>query len=71
MGIPTVTLNLIRRVAELVKPPRAASLPFPFGSPVGEPGNIEQQLGVIRTALSLLETAEVPGTISQMPFKWK
>jgi len=51
--------------------PRAAHLPFPFGSPIGEPGNKKQQIEVIKAALKLLETVEKPGTIVELSFKWR
>lgn len=70
-GIPTVTLNLIKKVAEINKLPRVGHLPFPFGSPVGEPGNKKQQIEVIKAALKLLETVEKPETIVELPFKWR
>ncbi len=44
---------------------------FPFGSPIGEPGNKKQQLDVIKAALKLFETAEKPGDIVELPFKWR
>ncbi|MFW5790391.1 MAG: hypothetical protein ACOCWE_03965 [Bacillota bacterium] len=62
---------MIKKVAELNKLPRAAHLPFPFGSPVGEPGDKKQQLEVIKAALKLFETVEKPETIVDLPFKWR
>jgi len=52
-------------------PPRTAFVQFPFGSPVGEPGNIEQQHAVITDALQFLATAEEPGAILDLPYKWR
>ncbi len=54
-GIPTACLALVRHVAEVVRPPRALAVPFPFGAAVGPPGDERTQLSVLRTALSLLE----------------
>ncbi|MBF8435558.1 hypothetical protein I0Q91_00570 [Halanaerobiaceae bacterium Z-7014] len=51
--------------------PRAAHLTFPFGSLIGEPDNEMQQIEVIKAALKLIETAKKPGTIVDLPFKWR
>lgn len=67
----TLTLNLIPKVAEIVRPPRSAVLRFPFGSPVGNPTDEQKQLHVLKSALGLLETMDEPGQIVELPFKWK
>ena len=54
-GIPTVCIALVRRVAEIVRPPRALAVPFPFGSAMGPAGDEATQLSVLRAALRLLE----------------
>jgi hypothetical protein len=53
-GIATVSLQLLRLVAEAVRPPRALWLPFPLGYPLGAPKNPERQRGVLLQALALL-----------------
>ena len=62
---------MIKKVAEINKLSRAVYLPFPFGSPVGEPDNEMQQIEVIKAALKLIETDKKPGTIVDLPFKWR
>jgi hypothetical protein len=57
-GIATVTLVLLREVAEKVRPPRALALPFPHGYPLDAPGRPEKQRAVLEAALSLLELPE-------------
>ena len=54
-GIATVVINLLRVVAERVRPPRALFVPFPHGYPLGRPNDSQQQHTVIEAALSLLE----------------
>ena len=54
-GIATVALQLLREIAERVRPPRALWVPFPHGFPLGEPGNPDLQHRVIDDALRLLE----------------
>ena len=54
-GVSTVTLQLLRNVAERVRPPRALFVPFPHGYPLEEPNAPARQLAVIEAALRLLE----------------
>jgi hypothetical protein len=58
MGIPTVSLSVVRKVTERVRPPRSLIVPFAFGYPLGKPHDAALQHQVIRTALRLLESAE-------------
>lgn len=58
-GIATVTIQLLRFVAERVRPPRALCVPFPHGRPLDAPGDKERQLAVIEAALAILEEREV------------
>ena len=41
---------MYRQVAEAVKPPRVALVRFPFGQPLGEPGNADQQRVIVEDA---------------------
>lgn len=54
-GIATVAIQLLREVAERVRPPRALFVPFPHGYPLEAPGRPERQHAVIEAALALLE----------------
>jgi hypothetical protein len=54
-GISTVVLQLLREVAERVRPPRALVVPFKHGFPLDQPNNPPRQLAVIEGALQLLE----------------
>jgi len=70
-GIPTVSIMLLRDIAEKVKAPRTLLLRWPFGHPLGEPGNREQQRTVLHAALTLLVEASVPGTIVEPGYRWR
>jgi len=69
-GIPTVSVSVLREITARVRPPRAVFVRWPFGHPLGEPGNRVQQLVVIRDALEALYTAS-PGTIVDLPYRWR
>ena len=58
-GIATVVLQLLREVAERVRPPRALFVPFPHGYPLDKPGDAARQLAVIEAALRMLEDARL------------
>ena len=71
VGIATVGISIVREYTEKVKPPRTVFLHWPFGHPVGEPGNIRQQRAVVLEALRALYQIEQPGTIVDLPFRWR
>ena len=54
-GIATVSLQLLRSVAERVRPPRALFVPFRHGYPLDAPGEPGRQHDVLDAALRLLE----------------
>ena len=54
-GIATVVFQLLRMVAEKVRPPRALFVQFPHGYPLDKPGDAKRQHQVIEAALRLLE----------------
>jgi hypothetical protein len=64
-GISTVALQLLREVAERVRPPRALLLPFPHGYPLGRADDPASQQAVIEAALSMLEDAEGPPALAE------
>ena len=54
-GISTVVLQLLRNVAEKVRPPRALFVPFKHGYPLDTPGDPGRQRAVLEAALQVLE----------------
>lgn len=70
-GIPTIGISIVRDYSEKVKPPRTVFLKWPFGHPLGEPGNVLQQRTVILEAFRVLYTLDEPGTIIDLPFRWR
>ena len=57
--------------AERTCPPRVAHVRFPFGRPLGEPNNPDQHRVIIEDALRILETATEPGSIVELPYRWR
>ena len=53
-GISTVAIQLLRRVAEKVQPPRALWVPFRHGYPLDSPDQPQKQLAVLEAALGVV-----------------
>lgn len=70
-GISTTVLSVARQITELARPPRAAYVRFPLGMPFGEPGMAAQQRTILRDVLQLIETVRQPGTIVDLPYRWR
>ena len=60
-----------RGMAEKIRPPRVANVRFPFGRPLGEPNNPDQHRVIIEDALHILETATDPGSVVELPYRWR
>lgn len=58
-GISTVAIQLLREVAEKVRPPRALFVPFRHGYPLDAPKQPHRQRAVIEAALRLLEDPDL------------
>lgn len=69
-GIPTVVIGAARDIVEHCGVARFLFVDFPLGSPCGEPGNLDQQRGIFRQALDLLETAPGPMTTQEAGYTW-
>ena len=67
-GVSTVVLQLLRSVAERVRPPRALCVSFPHGYPLGEPSAPARQHAVNEAALCMLENPELaPPALEDFP----
>lgn len=66
-----MTVFLLADIAARVGAPRGLVLRWPFGHPLGEPGNIPQQMTVIGDALRLLAEASEPGVLRELPYRWR
>lgn len=53
-GLSTVVLASMREVAEKMAPPRSLYCEFPLGRPLGRPGDVDFQRGVLERAFDLL-----------------
>ena len=69
-GIPTVIIGSARDIVEECGVPRFLFTDFPLGNPCGKPSDSGMQLSLIRHALDLFESARLPRTTVQTPFRW-
>ena len=69
-GIATILVTMMPYWAGKVGVPRTLAVEFPFAQTLGGSGKIQQQLRVIRQALSVLATADEPGTIIHSAEVW-
>lgn len=51
---------MLAEVTAQIQPPRALSVPYPLGFPLGEPNNVELQMEIMRQLMALLERNDVP-----------
>jgi hypothetical protein len=59
-GIATASITLLPEVTRAVRPPRALSVPFPLGYPLGSPDDPLLQRKVLRALLALAGEDGVP-----------
>jgi D-proline reductase (dithiol) PrdB len=59
-GIATVSISLSREITSKMSLPRVLHAPFPFGYPLGRPGDAALQRSVIVQALALLRREGPP-----------
>lgn len=70
-GIATIGISIVREYTEEIRPPRSVYLRWPFGHPLGEPFNIPQQRAVLNRAFDALYSITTPGTIIDLPYRWR
>jgi len=59
-GITTVVLQLLREVAERMRPPRALFVPFRHGFPLDRPNAAPRQRAVLEAMLALADAPRGP-----------
>ena len=70
-GISTVALSLNRELSEKIGAPRTLYLRYPYGAPLGEPGNVSQQRAILKDMFAALETIKEPGIIIDLTYRWR
>ncbi len=69
-GIATVVIGSARDIVEECGVARFLFSDFPLGNPCGKPYDEEMQREIMGMARDLLESARLPRTTAQTPFRW-
>jgi hypothetical protein len=69
-AIPTVVVGAARDIVEECGVPRFLFSDVPLGNPCGRPWDAELQREIAGLALGLLESATLPRTTVQTPYRW-
>jgi D-proline reductase (dithiol) PrdB len=70
-GLSTVVINIMPVFGERLGAPRTLGVEFPFGHPVGPPGDAALQTRVVEAALDLLVRASPPApVVAHFPEPW-
>jgi D-proline reductase (dithiol) PrdB len=70
LGLSTVIVTNMPYWSEKMGAPRTIGVEFPFGHPLGMPGDRETQMRIIREALRLLDEAREPGEVRELEIEW-
>ena len=66
----TITLSSIPDLTSAVGVPRLAAIEHPLGYLVGQPGDPEGQMAVLRATLRSLAEMTKPGGVTHLPSEW-
>ena len=69
-GIPTLVIGSARDIIDEVGVPRFAFTDLPLGNPVGPADDADQQLRILRSALSFAASATLPRSSVVLPVEW-
>jgi len=69
-GIPTLVIGSARDIVEECGVARFLFTDFPLGNPCGVPYDRTMQRAIAGQGLDLLESANLPRTTVQSPFRW-
>ena len=70
-GMCTVAISLNREISLKVEAPRCLYLRFPYGTALGEPGNVDQQRTLLKEMFIALQAIDRAGTIIDLPYRWR
>jgi hypothetical protein len=69
--LTTIALSNIPDLTAAVGVPRMVAIEHPFGRLLGNPGDRERHMAVLRATLFALEGMQMPGEIRHLPFEWE
>lgn len=66
----TVLVTMMPYWSERIGVPRTVGVEFPYGHPLGRPGDRETQRRIIEEAVRLLAEAQAPGEVRELELEW-
>lgn len=69
--MPAVSVTVRPEVTAFMNVSRAAYLRFPTGNPMGEPHKPEQARAILGAVLEVLQEADGPEYLVQLPYRWR
>ena len=69
-GIASVSLSSALSITRSAGAPRAVFLDFPLGRTAGRAFDKVMQRDIVRHALDLVHDATVPGTVTELDYRW-
>ena len=69
-GIASVSLSSALSITRSAGAPRAVFLDFPLGRTAGRAFDKAMQRAIVRQALDLVRDATVPGTVTELDYRW-
>ncbi len=70
-GIPTISITVRPEITAHANVSRSCYVRFPTGNPVGEPHKSDQQHKILSAVLEQLVAIQEPGTMVELPFRWR
>ena len=70
-GIPTISVTVRPEITAHANVSRACYVRFPTGNPMGSPNEPGQQLMILTAVLEQLVKIQEPGTIVELPYRWR
>jgi D-proline reductase (dithiol) PrdB len=70
-GIPTISITVRPEITAHANISRACYLRFPTGNPLGSPNRPDQQRLILTSVLEQLSLIQTPGTIVNLPYRWR
>ena len=65
-GIATTSVTVLEEITRKVRTPRALTVPYALGYPLGEPGDAALQTRILRAALALLDDPGPPPVLRDL-----
>ena len=71
MGLPTISLSLVKEMTALIKPSRALFIQHPFGLTLGDVGDPATHEAVLHDCLRYATEPMPAGSIVDLPYQWE